>query len=184
MRATETSALAEKTTQLAASLGDTSAFVEEVSQALVGLDGKVSANWSVKTGVTVDGKRYMAGLGAGVEQTEEGIQTSVYALADRFAILNLANGQIISPFVIQNGVAIINEAVIGTATITAGKFVDWLESVAKNPDGVPVLRLNFKTGEIQLNGTTSSGEKLLINNRNIQVLNAAGNLKVRLGIWG
>jgi len=184
VRATETSALAEKTTQLTASLGDTSAFVTEVSQALVGLDGKVSANWSVKTGVTVDGKRYMAGLGAGVEQTEEGIQTSVYALADRFAVLNLANGQIISPFVIQNGVAIINEAVIGTATITAGKFVDWLESVAKNPDGVPVLRLNFKTGEIQLNGTTSSGEKLLINNRNIQVLNAAGNLKVRLGIWG
>ncbi|MFJ9451516.1 host specificity protein J [Herbaspirillum sp. NPDC101397] len=183
VRATETSALAEKTTQLTASLGDTSAFVEEVSQALVDLDGNVSANWSVKTGVTVDGKRYMAGLGAGVEQTEEGIQTSVYALADRFAILNLANGQIVSPFVIQNGVAIINEAVIGMATITAGKFVDWLESVAKNPDGVPVLRLNFKTGEIQLNGTTSSGEKLLINNRNIQVFNAAGKLKVRLGIW-
>jgi predicted phage tail protein len=184
VRTTATDALAEQITQLDASLGDTSASVEEVRQTVVTLDGAVAANWSVKTGVTVNGVRYMAGLGAGVEQTDTGIQTSVYALADRFAILNLANGQIVSPFVIQNGVAIINQAVIGQATITAGKFVEWLESVAVNPSGVPVLRMNFLTGEIQLNGTATSGERLTLNNKVVQVFNAAGALKARFGIWG
>lgn len=183
VRATANEALAEAISTVESTLGDTTASVEEVRQTVVNLDGSVSANWSVKTGATVDGKRYMAGLGAGVEETPEGMQTSVYALADRFAILNLANGQIISPFVIQNGVAIINQAVIGNATITAGKFVQWLESVALNAQGVPILRLNFQTGEIQLNGSASGGGRLTLTNQLLQVFDQNGVLRVRMGIW-
>ena len=46
------------------------------------------------------------------------MQSSVYFLADRLALLNLANGQTTTPFVIQGGQTFINDAVIGTGRIT------------------------------------------------------------------
>lgn len=46
------------------------------------------------------------------------MQSAVYFLADRLALLNLANGATTTPFVIENGQTFINEALIGTAKIT------------------------------------------------------------------
>lgn len=42
----------------------------------------------------------------------------MYFLADRLALLNLANGATTTPFVIENGQTFINDAVIGTGRIT------------------------------------------------------------------
>ena len=49
------------------------------------------------------------------------VQTSVYFLADRFAFLNLANGKVSSPFVIQNGQTFLNQAFIGKAWIKSAQ---------------------------------------------------------------
>jgi hypothetical protein len=45
------------------------------------------------------------------------MQTQVYALADRFAVLNLVNGVVATPFVIQDGQVVMNSALIGNASI-------------------------------------------------------------------
>ena len=52
------------------------------------------------------------------------VQSSVYFLADRFGFLSLANGAVTTPFVIENGQTVINDAVIGTGRITNAMIRD------------------------------------------------------------
>ena len=86
--------------------------MQESRTALAGLDGQLKATWSVKAQVTKDDKVYAAGMSLGPTPTQ--VQSSVYFLADRFGFLSLANGAITTPFVIENGQTVINDAVIGT----------------------------------------------------------------------
>ncbi|MGP2781268.1 TipJ family phage tail tip protein [Serratia bockelmannii] len=93
--------------------------------------GKLKDMWSVKVGKTVDGKLYTAGIGVGVENTPEGMQSQVLILADRFAVLNTADGQgsaVSVPFAIENNQVFINEALIKDASITNAKIGEYISS--------------------------------------------------------
>ncbi|QDL33969.1 TipJ family phage tail tip protein [Serratia liquefaciens] len=93
--------------------------------------GKLKDMWSVKVGQTVDGKLYTAGIGVGVENTPEGMQSQVLILADRFAVLNTADGQgsVVSvPFAIENNQVFINSAFIKDASITNAKIAEEISS--------------------------------------------------------
>lgn len=93
--------------------------------------GKLKDMWSVKVGQTVDGKLYTAGIGVGVENTPEGMQSQVLILADRFAVLNTLDGQgsqVSVPFAIENNQVFINSAFIKDASITNAKIGDWISS--------------------------------------------------------
>ncbi|ENY0908279.1 DUF1983 domain-containing protein [Serratia marcescens] len=93
--------------------------------------GKLKDMWSVKVGKTVDGKLYTAGIGVGVENTPEGMQSQVLILADRFAVLNTADGQgsaVSVPFAIENGQVFINSAFIKDAAIDSAKIAQHIQS--------------------------------------------------------
>lgn len=93
--------------------------------------GKLKDMWSVKVGKTVDGKLYTAGIGVGVENTPEGMQSQVLILADRFAVLNTADGQgsaVSVPFAIENNQVFINDAFIKDASITNAKIGEYISS--------------------------------------------------------
>ncbi|MGP2869123.1 host specificity protein J [Serratia nevei] len=93
--------------------------------------GKLKDMWSVKVGKTVDGKLYTAGIGVGVENTPEGMQSQVLILADRFAVLNTADGQgsaVSVPFAIENNQVFINDALIKDASITNAKIGEYISS--------------------------------------------------------
>ncbi|EJD6704364.1 DUF1983 domain-containing protein [Serratia marcescens] len=93
--------------------------------------GKLKDMWSVKVGQTVDGKLYTAGIGVGVENTPEGMQSQVLILADRFAVLNTADGQgsaVSVPFAIENNQVFINDALIKDASITNAKIGEYISS--------------------------------------------------------
>ncbi|MNI39314.1 hypothetical protein D3C73_934940 [compost metagenome] len=70
-------------------------------------------------------------MGIGIENTPAGMQSQVLFLADRFAVMNTANGATATPFVIQNGQVIINNALIGTAAITNAMIADAQITYAK-----------------------------------------------------
>ena len=90
------------------------AGVQESRTALAGLDGQ-QGHLGVKAQVTKDDKVYAAGMSLGAYTNPDGrVQSSVYFLADRFGFLSLANGAVTTPFVIENGQTVINDAVIGT----------------------------------------------------------------------
>lgn len=92
---------------------------------------KLQDMWSVKVGKTQDGKLYTAGIGVGVENTPEGMQSQVLVVADRFAILNTASGTgsaVSSPFAVEGGQVFMNSAFIKDAAIDSAKIAQHIQS--------------------------------------------------------
>lgn len=138
-----------------------------------------------------DGKLYAAGMGVGVENTPEGMQTQVLFLADRLALINLANGVVSTPFAIENGQTFIRSAFIQDGTITSAKIgnasigsvklADVLRSDATNPQGLPVFSLNMRSGLMSFNGTDSDGSRTEVNNKGMRYYYPNGVLGARFG---
>lgn len=120
--------------------------------------GKLKDMWSVKVGKTVDGKLYTAGIGVGVENTPEGMQSQVLILADRFAVLNTADGQgsaVSVPFAIEGGQVFMNSAFIKDAAIDSAKIAQQIQS-ANYIDGQRGWAIN-KDGTAQFHQVTVRG---------------------------
>lgn len=174
-------AMASRVDLVQATVSDTSATVQQTSQAVVDLNGKVSATWTVKCQVTADGHIYGAGMGLGVEQQPDGsYQSQVLFQADRFAVINSTNGQITTPFVIQNGQTYIKQALIGDGWIDNAKIGDFIQST-DYVAGVRGWKISKSGNSFELNG--SGGGRLSITNQLIQVFDGNGTLRVRLGMW-
>lgn len=118
-----------------------SSSVQTTSTALSNLDGKLSAQWTAKVQISSNGTVYMAGMGVGIQTTQQGIvQTSIAMQADRFVIINPGNSYAIAPFQVMSGIVLINAAYIGD-----------MQSIAMNAQGVPYWVLS-RNGNFQLNG--------------------------------
>jgi predicted phage tail protein len=121
-------AYAEKFSQVQASVDDNTAIVQETSSAMATLDGKLSAQYSIKVAVDQNGRQYAAGMGIGVESTPEGIQSQVLFLADRFSIMSATGQNFYSPFTVQNGQVFISQAFIGEGWITNAMIGNYIQS--------------------------------------------------------
>lgn len=181
-RSTGDQALGARVDTTNANLANTNATVQQVSQSVVTLDGKVAATYTVRAQVTSAGQIYMAGMGVGVEQQPDGsYQSQILMQADRLALINVLNGVITTPFVIQNGQTFISQALIGTGWIQNAMIGDVIQSNATGVGGQPRWKLD-KNGTLTMTGANSGGY-LTINDRVIQVYDGNGTLRVRLGIW-
>ncbi len=178
-RADADGALSSRIDTAQAKADSASASVQTVSQAQATTDGKLAAMWSVKLGLTADGKYYGAGMGIGVENTPQGMQSQVLFQADRFAVINVANGQITTPFVIQGGQVFINSAVIGDGTIDMAKIATALQST-NYVAGQQGWRLD-KNGTLEFNGSVAGGGRLSMDNQSIRVYDQNATLRVKIG---
>nr|WP_275045044.1 DUF1983 domain-containing protein [Pseudomonas citronellolis] len=174
-------AQASSLSQLSAEVDDASAAVQTTQQAVAGLQDGLQAMYSVKLQVTSNGKIYGAGMGIGIENTPSGMQSQVLFQADRFAVINTANGAISTPFVIQSGQVYINSAIIGDSTIGMAKIADVLQSTDYIA-GQRGWRLT-KAGSFELNSTVAGQGRLVMTNQRIEIYDVNGVLRVRLGIW-
>lgn len=77
--------------------------------------------------------------------------------------------------------AAITNAKIADGAITRAKISEWLESEAVGPGNIPVLRLNFKTGEIQLNAAIGAQGRLMLNNKGIRLWDQNGTERITIG---
>lgn len=177
-------AQATSITNLQSSVGANTAAIQTTNNTVATLDGKVSTSTVVKHEVTADGKLYAAGFALGLNYEGGTLQSQFLVRADTFALLNQTTGSSVatSPFMVVNGVTYIKVAMIQNASLGSGKLADWLESDALGPGGIPVLRLNFRTGEIQLNSSMASGGRMTLNNRNIKVYDENNTLRVEMGL--
>ncbi|WQN26146.1 DUF1983 domain-containing protein [Stutzerimonas stutzeri] len=180
-RANADGALSSRIDTAQAKADSASASVQTVSQAQATTDGKLQAMYSVKLGVTAAGKYYGAGMGIGIENTPEGMQSQVLFQADRFAVINVANGQITTPFVIQGGQVFINSAVIGDGTIDMAKIATALQST-NYVAGQQGWRLD-KSGTFEINGAVAGGARLELRPGLIRMWYPNGALLMRMGSW-
>lgn len=180
-------AMAKRVDTVEASIGDIDlggiqASVQQVSEAVVSLDGRVSATYTVRAQITSAGQIYAAGMGLGVEQQPDGTYQSQFLVqADRFAVINVVNGNVTSPFVIQGGQTFISQALIGTGWIQNAMIGDVIQSNATGAGGNARWRLD-KNGTLTMTGANNGGY-LTINDSAIRVYDANGTLRVRMGIW-
>lgn len=142
-------AQAKRTDTVQAQVGQTQAAVEQTSQALVDLDGMISATYTLRAQVTSDGRIYGAGFGLGVEQQPDGsFQSQALFQVDRFALINIANGATTAPFVVQGGQTFISQALIGTGWITNAMIANQIASSSVNGGGLPRWEINKDGGRV------------------------------------
>ena len=131
--------------------------------------------------VTAGGQIYAAGMGLGVEQQPDGsYQSQILFQADRLALINLVNGQVTTPFVIQGGQTFISQALIGTGWIQNAMIGDVIQSTAVGAGGQPRWKLD-KNGTLTMTGP-SNGGYLTISDSLIRVFDGNGVLRVRVGV--
>lgn len=173
-------AQAKRTDTVQAQVGQTQAAVEQTSQAVVDLNGRISATYTLRAQVTSDGRIYGAGFGLGVEQQPDGsFQSQALFQVDRFALINIANGATTAPFVVQNGQTFISQAMIGTGWIQNAMIGDVIQSNAVGAGGLPRWKLD-KSGSLTMNGPVGGGS-LSITDQNIFVRSPSGQPLVALG---
>lgn len=169
-------ALARKSDTLEASISQTAASVQQVSEAVVGVDGRVRAQTTIKAQTIVGGKKVMAGLSVGTD----GDTSEILAFAQRFGVVDEVSGQLILPFVVQGGQVFINSAVINTAFIQQIVAGMTIRSAALNAQGLPLLEINFAAGTFTLRGQDANGSTLL-NNGGLYVYDANGIERTAVG---
>ena len=118
-QATTISALSQQQTNLTAQVGGQSAELQELKKTVVE-NGNVNSTWMVKMETNSNGKKYAAGIALGIDG--KNLQSQFLVQADRFGLINTSNGNTTTPFVIENGVAYMNAAVIKDGSITNAKI--------------------------------------------------------------
>uniref|UniRef100_UPI00057C0BA5 phage tail tip domain-containing protein n=6 Tax=Shigella boydii TaxID=621 RepID=UPI00057C0BA5 len=130
-----------------------SAAIQQIQKVQVDTNNNLNSMWAVKLQQMQDGRLYIAGIGAGIENTPAGMQSQVLLAADRIAMINPANGNTKPMFVGQGDQIFMNEVFLKyltAPTITSGGNPP---AFSLTPDG----RLTAKNADISGNVNANSG---------------------------
>ena len=148
-------------------LENQSAAIQQIQKVQVDTNNNLNSMWAVKLQQMQDGRLYIAGIGAGIENTPAGMQSQVLLAADRIAMINPANGNTKPMFVGQGDQIFMNEVFLKyltAPTITSGGNPP---AFSLTPDG----RLTAKNADIS--GNVNANSETLNNvtiNENCRVL--------------
>ncbi|HCP3586523.1 TPA: host specificity protein J, partial [Escherichia coli] len=134
-------------------LEDQSAAIQQIQKVQVDTNNNLNSMWAVKLQQMQDGRLYIAGIGAGIENTPDGMQSQVLLAADRIAMVNPANGNTKPMFVGQGDQIFMNDVFLKrltAPTITSGGNPP---AFSLTPDG----RLTAKNADISGNVNANSG---------------------------
>ncbi|EKH52842.1 phage tail tip domain-containing protein, partial [Escherichia coli] len=90
-------------------LEDQSAAIQQIQKVQVDTNNNLNSMWAVKLQQMKDGRLYIAGIGAGIENTPAGMQSQALLAADRIAMINPANGNTKPMFVGQGDQIFMND---------------------------------------------------------------------------
>ncbi|HCP4533426.1 TPA: host specificity protein J, partial [Escherichia coli] len=134
-------------------LEDQSAAIQQIQKVQVDTNNNLNSMWAVKLQQMQDGRLYIAGIGAGIENTPDGMQSQVLLAADRIAMINPANGNTKPMFVGQGDQIFMNEVFLKyltAPTITSGGNHP---AFSLTPDG----RLTAKNADISGSVNANAG---------------------------
>ncbi|HGC1729249.1 TPA: DUF1983 domain-containing protein, partial [Escherichia coli] len=134
-------------------LEDQSAAIQQIQKVQVDTNNNLNSMWAVKLQQMQDGRLYIAGIGAGIENTPDGMQSQVLMAADRIAMVNPANGNTKPMFVGQGDQIFMNDVFLKrltAPTITSGGNPP---AFSLTPDG----KLTAKNADISGSVNANSG---------------------------
>ncbi|EFL8001092.1 host specificity protein J, partial [Escherichia coli] len=135
-------------------LEDQSAAIQQIQKVQVDTNNNLNSMWAVKLQQMQDGRLYIAGIGAGIENTPDGMQSQVLLAADRIAMVNPANGNTKPMFVGQGDQIFMNDVFLKrltAPTITSGGNPP---AFSLTPDGKLTARNADISGAITANTGT------------------------------
>ncbi|HHH7953394.1 TPA: host specificity protein J [Escherichia coli] len=134
-------------------LEDQSAAIQQIQKVQVDTNNNLNSMWAVKLQQMQDGRLYIAGIGAGIENTPDGMQSQVLLAADRIAMVNPANCNTKPMFVGQGDQIFMNDVFLKrltAPTITSGGNPP---AFSLTPDG----RLTAKNADISGSVNANAG---------------------------
>ena len=191
-----TQASATKINSLTVTVNGQTAAINQTAQAVADVNGNLNAMYNIKVAVDANGRQYAAGMGIGVQNTPSGMQSQVLFIADRFAVMAQAGGNVSLPFVIQNGQTFIRDTFIQDGTINNAKVGNYIQSNTWDGTGNVGWHIN-KSGYATFNNVTvrgalyaTSGNFSFNGANNVVVLdgngltvNLPGGGMIRVGTW-
>ena len=135
-------------------LENQSAAIQQIQKVQVDTNNNLNSMWAVKLQQMQDGRLYIAGIGAGIENTPAGMQSQVLLAADRIAMINPANGNTKPMFVGQGDQIFMNEVFLKrltAPTITSGGNPP---AFSLTPDGKLTAKNADISGSVNANAGT------------------------------
>ncbi|EGN6814943.1 host specificity protein J, partial [Escherichia coli] len=148
-------------------LEDQSAAIQQIQKVQVDTNNNLNSMWAVKLQQMKDGRLYIAGIGAGIENTPAGMQSQVLLAADRIAMINPANGNTKPMFVGQGDQIFMNDVFLKrltAPTITSGGSPP---AFSLTPDGKLTAKNADISGSVNANSGTLNNVTI---NENCRVL--------------
>ncbi|EES6429558.1 host specificity protein J [Escherichia coli] len=148
-------------------LENQSAAIQQIQKVQVDTNNNLNSMWAVKLQQMQDGRLYIAGIGAGIENTPAGMQSQVLLAADRIAMINPANGNTKPMFVGQGDQIFMNEVFLKyltAPTITSGGNPP---AFSLTPDGKLTAKNADISGSVNANSGTLNNVTI---NENCRVL--------------
>ncbi|EIP0438067.1 host specificity protein J, partial [Escherichia coli] len=148
-------------------LEDQSAAIQQIQKVQVDTNNNLNSMWAVKLQQMQDGRLYIAGIGAGIENTPDGMQSQVLLAADRIAMVNPANGNTKPMFVGQGDQIFMNDVFLKrltAPTITSGGNPP---AFSLTPDGKLTAKNADISGSVNANAGTLNNVTI---NENCQIL--------------
>ncbi|MCA7277170.1 host specificity protein J [Escherichia coli] len=148
-------------------LENQSAAIQQIQKVQVDTNNNLNSMWAVKLQQMKDGRLYIAGIGAGIENTPAGMQSQVLLAADRIAMINPANGNTKPMFVGQGDQIFMNDVFLKrltAPTITSGGNPP---AFSLTPDGKLTAKNADISGSVNANAGTLNNVTI---NENCRVL--------------
>ena len=135
-------------------LEDQSAAIQQIQKVQVDTNNNLNSMWAVKLQQMQDVRLFIAGSGAGIENTPDGMQSQVLLAADRIAMINPANGNTKPMFVGQGDQIFMNDVFLKrltAPTITSGGNPP---AFSLTPDGKLTAKNADISGSVNANAGT------------------------------
>ncbi|HFV0892488.1 TPA: host specificity protein J [Escherichia coli] len=160
-------------------LGSWNASIEQIQKVQEDTRRNLNSMWAVKLQQTRDGRLYIAGIGAGIENTSDGIQSQILMQADRIAMINPENGNTTPLFVAQGDQLFMNDVFMKKLTVDFARVTGDIRSDNFH-SGSPGWRLS-RNGSLEINSGRPGAGRLFFNGERIDVYDDNNVLRVRLG---
>ncbi|MDM1545499.1 DUF1983 domain-containing protein [Ignatzschineria indica] len=145
-QASDKQALANDISRVQASVNDTNAKVTQNSTAIASVDGTVKSQYTLTTEATVNGQKVVSGF----TSVNDGKTSEFLIQADKLAVVNMRNGEVVMPFIIANGKLVMDGDMIATGSISGNKLVAGTSIQAPIMKGGRVESGHFAGGSINI----------------------------------
>ncbi|WP_097409629.1 phage attachment tail tip protein J [Escherichia coli] len=135
-------------------LEDQSAAIQQIQKVQVDTNNNLNSMWAVKLQQMQDGRLYIAGIGAGIENTPDGMQSQVLLAADRIAMVNPANGNTKPMFVGQGDQIFMNDVFLKRLTAPTITSCGNPPAFSLTPDGKLTAKNADISGSVNANAGT------------------------------